>query len=325
MIGSLPCDVLEAQTFLVTDACRGLRLDRFLQRMLPRMSRNAIQGAIRTRVCLASGDAPRPAMRPKVGDTVTIAPRAEPGASRGAAWATIVVPVLAESAGWVVVDKPAGVASTPTARRRVPDVATLLGLAPAHRLDLETSGCLLLTRDAATARAFDVAFRAGRIDKEYLALVAGVPEADVFEVDAPLGIDATSRVPNKVAVLASGRNAATRVEVVARGADAALVRAVPRTGRRHQIRVHLAHAGHAIVGDLLYGGSERRFVARALGQRAGGVAGDDAERLRLHAHRLGFADPASGRAIRVEAPVPARFYAGHEVAASPSELALAKR
>ena len=198
-------------------------------------------------------------------------------------------------------------------RRRGDDVASLLQMAPAHRLDRGTSGCLLLTSHRATARAFDLAFRARRIDKEYVAVVTGTPPSDQFEIDARLGSDLDSRVPGKVAVSASGVPAPTRIEVLARRGDRTVVRARPLTGRRHQIRVHLAHLGLPIVGDLLYGGDERRFIRYQLGQAVDTPAGLTTGRHLLHAVRLGFQDPTTGLRIEVEAPWPADFGLGKDV------------
>jgi 23S rRNA pseudouridine1911/1915/1917 synthase len=126
-------------------------------------------------------------------------------------------------------------------------------------------------------------------------------------IDAPLGVDAGSRVPNKVAVQALGAPATTRIEVLARHGDRTLLRARPLSGRRHQIRVHLAHVGHAIVGDLLYGGDERAFLRSLLGRVDTTPSGLAAGRHLLHAHRLAFRDPVSARRVEVEAPWPADF------------------
>lgn len=289
---------MNPQVFAVTEAFRGMRLDRFLKEMLPRMSRASIQDAIPTRVALASGAEPKPARRLVVGEVVTIAPR------RAGAMPDVVPVILAEGSGWLVIDKPAGIASTPSARRPGEDVATLFGLPPAHRLDRFTSGCLVLTRDAETARFFDAAFRERRIEKEYVAVVAGAPACDLFQIDAPLGPDASSRVPGKVTANASGSPACTRVEVIARLESRSVVRARPLTGRRHQIRAHLAHVGHPVVGDLLYGGDERRFIRFQLGQPCGTQDGLMPGRHLLHASRIAFTDP-TGRRIEVEAPWPA--------------------
>jgi RluA family pseudouridine synthase len=292
---------MNPQAFPVTEAFRGMRLDRFLQEMLPRMSRASIQDAIATRVMLASGAEPKSSRRLVVGEIVTIAPR------EAAAMDDVVPAILAEGPGWLVIDKPAGLASTPSARRPGEDVATQLGLSPAHRLDRFTSGCLLLTRDAGTARFFEAAFRERRIEKEYVALVLGSPAADAFEIDAPLGPDASSRVPGKVAAGAAGSPACTRIEVIERLESRSLVHARPLTGRRHQVRAHLAHVGHPIVGDLLYGGDERRFIRLQLGQPVETPAGLVPGRHLLHASRLAFTDP-SGERFAVEAPWPADLY-----------------
>lgn len=290
-----------ATTFPVTEAYRGMRLDRFLQCMLPRMSRASIQHAIGARVTLASGLAVKAARRLAVGDRVTIGQRGAPVRP------AVPVPELERGCGWVVVDKPAGIASTPCARRPGEDVASMLQLAPAHRLDRFTSGCLLLTSDRRTARALHGAFLAQRIEKEYLAVVHGEPMADQFEIDAPLGLAPVSRVTGKVGVVAGGQPATTCVEVLVRRDGRALVRVQPRTGRRHQVRAHLAHAGHAIVGDLLYGDDERAFIRWQRGQRVAVPPGLVPGRHLLHAHCLRFPEPSTQAPCEVRAPWPADF------------------
>lgn len=288
------------ESFVVTEAFRGFRLDRFLQEMLPRMSRAAIQLAIETRVSLASGAEPKPARKLMPGEEVTIRPREASGAVMPP------IPILCDREGWLVVNKPAGVGSVPTARRPGEDVASATGHAPAHRLDRFTSGCLLLTRNAVAARFFEAAFREGLVRKEYVAIVTGVPVEDVFEISASLGDDASSRVPGKVAVVMEGPPAFTRFEVITRLQDRSVVRALPSTGRKHQIRAHLAEAGFPIVGDLLYGGDERRFIRLQLGQRVETPEGLVPGRHLLHARALEFLAP-EGEQVRVEAPWPEDF------------------
>lgn len=315
----------EAATFPVTDAYRGMRLDRFLQQMLPRMSRASVQAAIATRVTLASGASAKANRRLVVGDSVTIAPHGAEGANggdgaHGAAGENAPIPVLARGDGWIVVDKPAGLATTPMVRRPGADVATQLGMSPAHRLDRYTSGCLLLTSDPQRARSFDRAFREHRIAKEYVVVVAGEPTAAQFEVDAPLGVDTRSRVTGKIGVLPDGAPARTLFTVLARDGERTLLRAEPRTGRRHQIRVHLAHIGLPIVGDVLYGPDERHFIRLQRGQPFAVPAGLAPGRHLLHALRLRFDDPGSGVPIDVLAPWPADF--GFAAAMRGSGLAL---
>lgn len=308
----------EATTFPVTDAYRGMRLDRFLQQMLPRMSRASVQAAIDTRVSLSSGSAAKANRRLVVGERVTIQPHqgealrmdpsevADPSEPPGLA-ANAPIAVLARGEGWLVVDKPAGLATTPMVRRPGADLATWLGASPAHRLDRFTSGCVLLTTDAERARAFDRAFREHRIGKEYVAVVTGTPPAAVFAIDAPLGVDTRSRVTGKIGVLPDGRPARTVCTVLARLGDRTLLRAEPVTGRRHQIRVHLAHAGLPIVGDVVYGADERHFIRLQRGQPFPVPDGLVPGRHLLHAQRLVFPDPASGVTIDVRAPWPLDF------------------
>ena len=292
---------METVEYPVTVAYRGMRLDRFLQRMLPRMSRASIQDSIDSRIRLASGAAPKASRRLVVGDVVTILPLAAPVVAQ------VDIPVLATGDGWFVVDKPPGLACTPGSRRRGEDVATRLQAAPAHRLDRFTSGCLLLTSDSQVARGFDVAFRARLVGKEYLAIVHGTPRQAHFVVDASLGIDVRSRVTGKVAVVPTGQTACTEFEVLASCGDRSLLRARPRTGRGHQIRVHLAHVGHSIVGDLLYGADERQFIRFQRGQPVSSPPGLVVGRHLLHASRLQFVDPVHGRPVDVSAPWPADF------------------
>ena len=258
---------LTEQVFVVAEGESGLRLDRFLSRRIPKMSRASLQQAICERVSISSRAAPKASRQVFAGEVITIRPRE---ASAGALdWSAPTV--LHESAGWLVADKPAGLATTPTAARPGEDMASLTGLHPAHRLDRFTSGCLVLTWEAEAARHFERAFREQRVRKEYLALVHGVPKDAAFVVDAAIAPDERSRVPGTMRVAGSGQggaDAVTEVSVLAASPDGAtaLVSARPRTGRKHQLRVHLAHAEHAIGGDLLYGGDERDFIRLQLGQ-----------------------------------------------------------
>lgn len=291
----------QEQSFEVTEAYRGMRLDRFLQAMVPRMSRNAIQEAIDCRVRLQSGATPKANRRPAVGEIVHLAQRIVTEIP------DVEIVVLHEADGWSVIDKPAGIATTPSQRRPGADLATLTGKAPAHRLDFGTSGCLVLVHEATAARHFEAAFRERRIDKHYLAITDGVIERDTFTVDAPIGRDPASRLPHKVHVTDDGAPACTHFEVLERRANTTLVRAMPRTGRRHQIRVHLAHLGHPILGDLLYGGDERQFIRWLQGQPVEEQHGIPAGRHLLHASELLVPVPGEERTLQVTAPLPADF------------------
>lgn len=209
--------------------------------------------------------------------------------------------------GVVAVDKPAWL---PTQRTRACARASLEarlrerlgvpGLAAVHRLDRQTSGVVLFARDPAAAGWMDRELRAGRVEKEYLAWVSPPPAGD-FRVSGWM-----VRIPRgrrfawalRAAPAPGGRSSETRFEVLALDGPRALLRAHPVTGRTHQIRVHLAAAGHPVVGDDLYGPP---FEPGAPGSAA---------RVLLHARALRFRPPGCDRPERVEAPVPGDFPPG---------------
>jgi len=200
-----------------------------------------------------------------------------------------------------VVVKPAGVVTHPTRTRREGTfVNRLLGMGMplssidperpgiVHRLDAGTSGLLLVAKTDEAHRALVEAMKERRVRREYLALVRGSVRHDAFGIDAPLG----RRGARVVLRAAGGVDAATDIEIRERLPAATLLVARPRTGRTHQIRVHLASVGHPILGDRAYGGG-----------------GDEATRLRLdrpflHAWRLALDHPLTGGRLEVEEPLP---------------------
>ena len=190
--------------------------------------------------------------------------------------------VLDESADWLVVDKPPHLAVHPSRpgcgftlwdglrELLAYELANGGQVSLINRLDRETSGLTLVAKSAAMARTLGREMMARRVEKEYLALVWGWPESDGFSVDAPLlrrGTVEPSRIYLKRMAHPDGVAARTRFRVERRFTGAttagdrfALVRAFPETGRTHQIRVHLAHAGHPVVGDKLYGPDEGCYL-----------------------------------------------------------------
>jgi len=203
---------------------------------------------------------------------------------------------------FLVVAKPAGVVVHPGAGTTEPTlVAGLVHRFPelgeladarwglVHRLDRDTSGALLVARNAETHKALQDELRARHIARTYLALVHGVPESAKGTIDAPLGRD--PHHPTRMALVQGGRPARTHFTLAASWGDAALLEVALETGRTHQIRVHLASIGHAVIGDRTYAG--RRAAHRA-----------DPGRQWLHAVRIGFVHPTSGQPVAVEADPP---------------------
>lgn len=282
-----------------------MRLDAYLHEAIPRLSRSAARNALREgRVRLGSGHRPKPGRRVVPGELVVLMPRTAAGP------APEPPRVLHREDDWCVVDKPAGLASVPTARHPGRDVLSLTGWAPAHRLDRFTSGCLLLTRHAAVARHFEAAFRLSRVRKVYAAILEGAMAPGRSSCSLPVVKMPESRVPGRVTAGSPASPgeapALTEFETVARGGGRTLVRALPRTGRRHQVRVHAAALGHPVAGDLLHGGDERHFVRFQLGQPVPEVAGVEPGRHLLHARALEVEAPAGGT-VRVVAPWPRDF------------------
>jgi 23S rRNA pseudouridine1911/1915/1917 synthase len=166
---------------------------------------------------------------------------------------------------------------------------------PMHRLGRGTSGLVLFARTDGARRAVAAEWRRGGVEKEYRALVRGVPGLDAFTIETPIGLVPHPRLGRVHASSAAGKPAVSHVRVLARRGEGALVAVTIPTGRPHQIRIHLAAAGHPLVGDPLY--------------VPGGVPGPDPGLpgeggYRLHAHRLALTHPATGRKIELECPLP---------------------
>jgi 23S rRNA pseudouridine1911/1915/1917 synthase len=202
----------------------------------------------------------------------------------------------------LVVSKPAGMITHPTAARRTGTLVNrLLSLGIplslaggddrpgiVHRLDSGTSGLMIVAKDDPTYRALARMFRKHEVERRYLALVRGRVEHDRFLIDAPL-----ERRRTRIRVgSGGGKEASTEIGVLERLSDATLVEAKPRTGRTHQIRVHLAAVGHPILGDRAYGGG-------------GGLAAElGLARPFLHSWRIAFDHPTSGARVELEDPLP---------------------
>jgi 23S rRNA pseudouridine955/2504/2580 synthase len=209
--------------------------------------------------------------------------------------------VLVEGRDWLVINKPSGLAvhggsgvkiGLIEALRQVREDLDFLELV--HRLDRDTSGCLLLAKSRPALLALSESLKQHRMDKRYLALVAGRWPARRDFVSARLERFELPNGERRVRVEAAGKVARTRFAVREAFERVTLVEAEPVTGRTHQIRVHAAHAGHPLLGDDKYGSRESQRLAAGLGL----------PRLFLHAASLTFPEPTSGRPVQIKAPLP---------------------
>jgi 23S rRNA pseudouridine1911/1915/1917 synthase len=164
-----------------------------------------------------------------------------------------------------------------------------------HRLGRGTSGLLLFARTESARRAVSAAWRTGGVEKTYRALVRGTPARAELTIEVPIGLVDHPRLGRLYAAAARGKPAVSHIRVLASRGEAALVEVTIPTGRPHQIRIHLAAAGHPLVGDPVYavGGGPKDDA---------GLPGDPG--YRLHAHRLRLAHPANGRALDLECAPP---------------------
>jgi RluA family pseudouridine synthase len=293
---------------------KGMRLDRFLRIHRPDLAHGAAIGLLRSGRLTVDGRPFRLADGLAPGQVVSVAEappakpaaRSEPPADPGriaAARTRLAAMTLYEDADLIVFDKPSGLAVHPGSRAG-DDLDSLLALLVddggerprlVHRLDRETSGVILAARTRWVAARLGRSFAGRRVEKTYVALVEGVPEEEAGVIVRALAPRATAAGGRMVAVddAAEGAIAAEtgwRRLAAAGDGSIALLLVAPKTGRRHQIRAHLATIGHAILGDPLYG---RRTTA---------------PRLMLHARRLVFPGLRGGR-IEVVAPLPAAFEA----------------
>jgi RluA family pseudouridine synthase len=316
LLGRPPVNESVQQALTVDAALRGVRLDEYLEDCFPQLHRVDLRRAIQRGQVRVNGMVETRRVRLREGDYVQVQlaqvrPRPAPAAGQSAGC----LEVLFESESALVLAKPAGLPTVPDRLRSAASVhAELERLRPGadlrivHRLDRDTSGCLLLAKGLEAARHYGDLFEQGLVEKEYVALVHGaMVGGGEVRIEAYLGPD--RRRPGKVVASSKPQRGfrAARTDVALEEAfhRHTLVRLRPHTGRGHQLRVHLAGKGHPIVADRDYGGRVLLLSELKPGykSRPGTVERPLLERQFLHARRLTCQAPDSDR-VAVEAPLP---------------------
>ena len=293
----------------IDPAHEGTRLDRYLAARFTYRSRTQWRRIIVEGRVTVNGRAVRPARALRTGDLVAYVPRRreEPEIDRAVAVLHVDDQLVAIAKTGNLPMHPSGAYFRHTLIHLLADEHPEWGtLRVIHRLDRETSGVVVFGRTREATDRVAHQFRRRTADKRYLALVHGSPRADAFTIDAPLGRAEGSLIRKAVGVRPDGVAARTDVRVLHRGPGWAFLEARPRTGRLHQIRVHLRHAGLPILGDKVYGLSEQfflRFIAdeplTAQEQAALGLP-----RQALHAYSLALDHPATGERLELRSPLP---------------------
>ena len=287
----LPTTELEAES-------GGERLDVFVARRMPALTRARVQKLIAEGRVLVGGERAKASLRVEAGQRVTV--DVPPAVEATAVAEDIALDVIFEDADMLVVNKPPGMTVHPSPGHTTStlvnailahcdDLSGIGGvLRPGivHRLDRDTSGVIVVAKNDAAHNALAKQLKERSVEKTYVALVEGTPKPMEGVIDAPIARDPRNR--QRMAIVDRGRASETAYSVIERFDGTSLVEARPKTGRTHQIRVHFAAIGHAIVGDRVYG-------------KASPIVG----RQFLHAQRIAFAHPRTGARVEFEAALPA--------------------
>lgn len=282
----------------------GQRIDNFLLRVLKGVPKSRIYRLLRKGEVRVNRGRIRADYRLKEGDQVRIPPvrvaetrKPEPTASALEALANS---ILYEDERLLVLDKPSGMAVHGGSGLSYGVIEALRALRPdapflelVHRLDRDTSGCLLIAKKRSELRTLHELLRSGAVEKRYLLLVQGDWSQGPWKINAPLRKNQMQGGERIVRVDPDGKAALTHFRFLESYGDASLMEADLKTGRTHQIRVHAAHSGHPLAGDDKYGDAQFNRKLRKLGLK----------RLFLHAHFIAFRDPERHREIEISAPL----------------------
>ncbi len=296
------------EVFTVERSRPDLRLDTYLREHFPAVSRGIMQRLINNGHVKVNGRVVKPKHRPSCGEEVSIF-FPEPKAAEALA-EDIPLEILLEDDDLLVLNKPPGIVVHPSVGHDEHTLVNALlhhcdgqlsgigGVARpgiVHRLDKDTSGCLLVAKNDETHFALTKQFAERTMVKLYRGLVAGVLVNNKGDIQAPIARHPTHR--KRMAVSAGeGRESWTGFKVLKRFAHATDVEATLHTGRTHQIRVHFQHIGHAVLGDATYGPKANKRVEEATGLTFG--------RQMLHAWQITFTHPKSGELVTAKAPLP---------------------
>ncbi|HTC50711.1 MAG TPA: RluA family pseudouridine synthase [Steroidobacteraceae bacterium] len=293
----------------VTEDQAGVRLDNFLTKLLGGVPRSRVFRIVRRGEVRVNGKRAGPEIRLQAGDSVRVppvnlpAPDAPPPVARvpRSLIETVRQAIIRETDRLIVVNKPAGIAVHGGSGVSFGIIEALRAARPeetlelVHRLDRDTSGCLLVARKPAALRVLHAMMRDGQVEKGYLALLKGPWDLGKKRIDLPLNTEGRVGGERTVRVQAGGKSAASTFSPVQFFRNvASMVEVDLDTGRTHQIRVHAAHVGHPVAGDDKYG--DQDFNARL---REQGLT-----RMFLHAHRISF-DWPNGGDFSASAPLPA--------------------
>jgi 23S rRNA pseudouridine955/2504/2580 synthase len=295
----------------VTADSAGQRIDNYLVRILKTVPRSRIYRLLRRGEVRVGGHRARPEYRLKEGDRIRIPPLRLDATTRPAAPSRslrerLKQAILFEDRNLIALDKPAGIAVHGGSGLSLGVIEALRADRPretlelVHRLDRDTSGCLLIARNRKTLRDLHALMREGLVEKKYLALVRGHWQLGEKRIDVPLATHRRQGGERHVRAEAHGKQSVSVFKPAQFfGARATLMEVDIHTGRTHQIRVHAAHAGHPVAGDEKYGDAAFDVEMRRFGL----------ERLFLHAHSIAFEWPGSGAPAHFSAPLPAELTA----------------
>jgi len=298
-----PASAPRVETVEVPEDRDGQRIDNFLTGRLKGVPKSLVYRLLRTGQVRVNGKRAKPDLRLTAGDAVRIPPvrtaeRAEQGAAPSTQTARIEAAIVSEDRDFLVIDKPGGIASHGGSGVSFGAIELLRAARPrdtlelAHRLDRDTSGVLVFAKKRSALAALQAEIREGRVEKRYLALLAGRLPQKRLSVDAPLRKSVLQGGERMVRVDEEGKASRSRFAEVERYANATLAEVTIETGRTHQIRVHAAHIGHPVAGDVKYGDREFNRAMREFGLK----------RLFLHAARFEFS--IGERSFSFSAPLP---------------------